>query len=217
MQKAEKLLPGYFYHIYNRGNNRENIFFEEKNYFYFLELWSKYVFPVAKTFAYVLLKNHFHFLVRIEDFFQTSTQNATQTSEVSETSEVLGAEVSDVSKRISRQFSNMFNAYAKAINKKYDRTGSLFQTRFGRKRVTNEAYLIYLIHYIHFNPQRHGFVTDFRDYPYTSYHAIVSQKRTKVSREDVIDLFGDKEAFVEYHVQEKDYSVIGSLVEDDFY
>ncbi len=60
-------------------------------------------------------------------------------------------------------------------------------------------------------------MADFRDYPYSSYHAIISQKRTKVAREDVVDLFGNGEAFVEYHVQEKDYGVIQSLVEDDLF
>lgn len=50
-----------FYHIYNRGNNRENIFFEERNYRYFMELYAHHVAPVVETYAYCLLHNHFHF------------------------------------------------------------------------------------------------------------------------------------------------------------
>ena len=199
MQKIVKLLPGYFYHIYNRGNNRENIFFEERNYHYFLELWVKYIVPIAETFAYCLLRNHFHFLVRIKESIQTS--------------EVL--ETSEVSLKISKHFSNMFNAYAKAINKRHDRTGSLFQTRFGRKQVTNEAYLINLIHYIHFNPQEHGFVEDFRDYPYSSYQAVLTTKSTKLARDKVLDLFDDRAALIDFHQKDKDFSVIRELVEDD--
>ena len=52
---------GQYYHIYNRGNNRENLFAEQRNYPYFLKLYAKHILPVAKTFAYCLLPNHFHF------------------------------------------------------------------------------------------------------------------------------------------------------------
>jgi REP element-mobilizing transposase RayT len=62
------------YHIYNRGVNRENIFIEERNYAHFLTLYTKYIVPVADTFAYCLLRNHFHLLVRTrteEDVIKT--------------------------------------------------------------------------------------------------------------------------------------------------
>ena len=55
------------YHIYNRGNNHENLFIEERNYFHFLNLWQKHVTPIADTFAFCLMKNHFHLLIRIKD------------------------------------------------------------------------------------------------------------------------------------------------------
>jgi putative transposase len=66
MTSPTPLQYGQYYHIYNRGNNRENIFFEERNYRYFLRLYVKYAEPVADTYAYCLLRNHFHFLVRIK-------------------------------------------------------------------------------------------------------------------------------------------------------
>lgn len=199
MSVQDKLFPGQFYHIYNRGNNREDIFVEEKNYDYFLELWKKYILPVADAWAYCLLKNHFHVLVRIRENVQTS--------EVSKTSEVYSY--------ISKQFSNLFNAYAKAINKKYDRTGSLFQTRFGRKRVEDDFCLINLIHYIHFNPQKHGFVEDFRDYPYSSWQALTTTRKNRVARDDVWEIFGGVDQLVDFHRREPDVKKIQSLVEDD--
>ncbi len=55
---------GQYYHIYNRGNNRENLFVEEREYPYCLRLYGKYILPVAQTFAYCLLPNQFHFLIR---------------------------------------------------------------------------------------------------------------------------------------------------------
>ncbi|MBF8283376.1 MAG: hypothetical protein HW378_2291 [Anaerolineales bacterium] len=65
------LHPGQYYHIYNRGNNRENVFREERNYPYFLKLYAKYIEPIAETYAYCLLRNHFHLLVRIREVRQT--------------------------------------------------------------------------------------------------------------------------------------------------
>jgi putative transposase len=55
---------GQYYHIYNRGNNRENLFVEQRNYPYFLKQYTKHILPVAETFAYCLLPNHFHFAIR---------------------------------------------------------------------------------------------------------------------------------------------------------
>jgi hypothetical protein len=55
-----------YYHIFNRGNNGENIFIQERNYMHFLNLHFKYIEPIADTFAYCLLRNHFHLAVRIK-------------------------------------------------------------------------------------------------------------------------------------------------------
>ena len=66
MKTLSPLQPGVFYHIYNRGNNGEDLFREERNYLYFLKLYEKYITPIADTYAYCLLKNHFHFFVRIK-------------------------------------------------------------------------------------------------------------------------------------------------------
>jgi putative transposase len=65
MTSPTPLEYGQYYHIYNRGNNGENLFFEERNYPYFLKLYAHHILPVANTYAYCLLRNHFHALVRI--------------------------------------------------------------------------------------------------------------------------------------------------------
>jgi len=196
------LEPGHYYHIYNRGNNRENIFIEERNYLYFMQLYQKYILPVCDTFAYCLLRNHFHILVRVKEL-----QN--QTSEVLKTSEVS-------SKTVTQQFSNFFNSYTKSINATYKRSGSLFQNRFGRIEVDSDRYFAQLIHYIHFNPQKHGFVEDFRQYPYSSYQAIVSEKPTNLCRHEVLDWFQGKNSFVNIHDLLCDEAVIRHLTQEDF-
>ena len=169
----DRLQPGCYYHIYNRGNNKENIFIEARNYAYFLKLWKKYIEPVALTFAYSLQPNHFHFLIFIKE-------NTTETE-------------------ISKAFSNHFNAYAKSINKAYNRTGSLFQERFGRKYITDENYFTGIIFYIHINSQWHGIAADLKKYPYSSYLSLISDKPTLLQRKDVIDWFGNKKEFINFH------------------
>ena len=196
------LQPDMYYHIYNRGNNRENLFIEERNYPYFLRLYAKHIEPIADTYAYCLLKNHFHFCVKIktEEEFMTSWVSGTKKKNFNP----------------SQGFSNLFNAYAKAINKAYDRTGSLFEERFGRIPVTETAYLETLIFYIHYNPQKHGFVADFRDWQWSSYHALVGKERTRLKRAQVLDLFGDAQGFEEFHQGMADEKNLAKLTDEEF-
>ena len=196
MSNPVPLQHGRYYHIYNRGNNRENIFQEERNYRYFLRLYAQHIEPIAATYAYCLLRNHFHFLVRIKDL--TGLKNLSGL------------------KQPSQYFSNLFNAYAKAFNKAYDRTGALFQRPFGRIEVTSDAYFTYLVVYIHQNPQKHGFVDDFSDWTYSSYHAHLSDKPTRLMRDDVLDWFDGLKGFEMSHQLEADVSLLGPLVLEDF-
>ena len=117
MTSPTHLQPGAYYHIYNRGTNLENIFREERNYTYFLQLYARYIEPVAETYAYCLLKNHFHVLVSIK----------------------APGPGADANHAPSQAFSNLFNAYSKAINKAYMRTGSPFEHPFGRVEVNDPA------------------------------------------------------------------------------
>ena len=217
MQEFEKLLPQRFYHIYNRGNNKENIFIEQRNYIYFLELWQKHVSPVAETYAYCLMKNHFHFLVRIHDEEIISELINANTPDRVQNPVRGKAEDEVISKRISKNFSNHFNAYTQAFNIAFNRTGKLFETPFERKRVNSEDYFKHLVYYIHFNPQKHGFTDDFRTWEYSSYNSLLSDKPTKLKRETVMNWFNQKDEFVSYHVSNKgDEGNIKSLIENDY-
>jgi len=209
MRSIPKLDLGKFYHIYNRGNNREDIFVEERNYGYFLDLYAKYIVPIANTYSYSLLRNHFHFAIRTKT--EEEQEDYWKTCEVSKTSQVFHL------KDPSHQFANFFNAYAKAINKAYNRTGSLCQERFGRKEIITLPYLLRLIHYIHFNPQRHRLAEDFRLYRFSSYQTFLSEKPTQIERSEVLKWFGGRESFCEFHnsmVQENDIESLG--IDEDF-
>ncbi|MFT6962229.1 MAG: hypothetical protein ACJAWV_001957 [Flammeovirgaceae bacterium] len=94
--------------------------------------------------------------------------------------------------------------YAKAINKQQDRTGSLFQKYFKRIPVDNEAYYSQMIYYVHTNSRKHGIDLDFKNYPYNSYQRILQDKPSKLFKNEVIDWFGSKKAYIEFHDQEQD-------------
>jgi putative transposase len=176
--KKDTFEPGYIYHIYNRGNNKENLFKEDKNYHYFISLMEKHLLPGCDIYAYCLMKNHFHLLVRIKD----------------------EKDLSDKLKvKPYLMFSNLFNAYTKAINKMYNRTGSLFQKHPPRKRVQDEDYLKNLIAYIHLNPQSHGFVFDFKKYSFSSYGDYLNNKPSLIAMDYIIGLFGDRQEFITFH------------------
>jgi len=203
------LVPGTYYHIFKRGNNREHLFFEERNYGYFLQLYTRYIYPIADTFAYCLMRNHFHLLVRIKT--EDEVGYAIKALQLSNTKNI----PCELSVSLSRQFSNLFNAYSKAINKAYGRTGSLFEEGFNRIPVTSDAYFLTLVFYIHYNPQKHGFVDDFRNWRWSSYAALSSACATHLRRDEVLGWFGGVDRFQEYHQGWVDEKRISTLIEED--
>ena len=191
MSGLPPLEAGVHYHIYNRGNNRETLFRSDENYRYFLQLYALHIEPVAVTYAYALLPNHFHLHVRIRsETEQRSWAERFGTDDFPRERLPLSP---------SRQFSNLFNAYAKAANKTFGRTGSLFQKPFQRIPVTEQPYLTHLVCYIHHNPQRHGLIDDFTLWPYTSYRSLLSSLPSRLDRESVMGWFGGQEGFRRAH------------------
>ena len=139
------LTPDFFYHIYNRANGNEKLFYTTENFRYFLQKYTQYIHPVADTFCYCLMPNHFHLIVRIRS--ETKLLNLTGFENL--TGLKLEAQ-------ITKHFSNFFNSYSKSINEQERRKGSLFMRPFKRKIIESTPYLQKLVHYIHFNPLEAG-------------------------------------------------------------
>ncbi|CAN5607619.1 hypothetical protein BH23BAC1_BH23BAC1_25780 [soil metagenome] len=186
------------YHIYNRANGSENLFREEKNYDYFLGRYIEFIDPIAETYAYCLLGNHFHAMIRVrseEEIIAFARNRNLQGFKNIEGLEGL------IGKIVKQQFSNFSNAYAKAYNKEYSRNGSLFQASLKKKKVASDAYFTQLILYIHHNPVKHGFVKDPYDWPHSSIHQLSdnqlskSLKLMRSSKAAVIDWFGGETDF----------------------
>ena len=178
---SNKKIPDTFYHVYNRANGNEKLIHTDDNYLYFLKQWQKYISPIAETYAYCLLPNHFHFLIRIKD------ENSLAQFNPKGFENIVGF--------ISQKFSNLFNSYTKAFNKQNDRKGSLFSPIFKRKEIKNEDYLTTLICYIQRNPIHHK-IQPSLNWKYSSYNSILSTGQTNIQRNYVLKWFNWKEKFI---------------------
>ncbi len=199
MQHFEELKSGHFYHIYNHAVGGRDLFRDANNYQYFMDLYEKHISTVAETYAWVLMKNHFHLLVRIK--------------EVEECLHLTGFENLSGVKPPHQYFSNFFNAYTKAFNKYHQSRGSLFERPFKRKLITSDSYLKQVILYIHNNPVHHGFCSHPSEYLWSSYLTCISNKPTNLKRETVIDWFNDIDNFIAVHEQKIDRDEIEGWLE----
>ncbi len=207
-----------YYHIYNRGNNKSDIFREKDDYFHFLGLIQKYLLLVADIYSYALMKNHFHLLVRIKEpneisyLKQLTSDNPASKWKIISDKQI---DIKNLKKPVPhRHFSHLFNSYAKWFNHKYSRSGSLFEKNYEKKEVDNEDYMKHLVYYIHHNPIHHRFGSGYGDYPWTSYSLYVENKPTFIDKETVIEWFDDLENFIFFHKEEHDLSMIEDLIFD---
>ena len=205
MTKLEPLLGRHFYHIYNRGNNGETLFRNAENYRYFMQLFVEHIEPVATTYAFSLLPNHFHFLEYIRtDGEQRSWQ------------ETHGCQLSESSATIFRRIAPSRTCSSPTpwpSTNAIDRTGSLFQKPFKRIRVDSDRYFVALVRYIHRNPQKHGLISDFRDWPWSSYRTMLSDE-TAMPRTQVLGWFDGRDNFVADHLADHDEkSIVPYIVE----
>lgn len=188
MQQFELLEHGQFYHIYNHAVGGQDLFRDTNNYEYFLALYDNYLSPIAETYAWCLMPNHFHLLVRIRN--------------VEERLNLTDYENSSGLKSLHQYFSNLFNAYTKAYNKYHQTRGALFERPFKRKLIDNKEYLNQIVLYIHNNPVHHGFCKHPLEYAWSSYLTCTSDKITKLKRDEVITWFGNRTNFKTEHEQQ---------------
>ena len=140
-RKARIKSPFNVYHIMIRGINKQDIFYEARDYIKFIDI----IFDVREKLdfdllAYCLMSNHVHFLI--------------MEKEVS---------IGEVMKRIAGK-------YALWFNKKYDRVGHLFQDRFRSEAIDSDQYFLSVLKYIHMNPVKGGICNRPDEYPYSSFY-----------------------------------------------
>ena len=200
----EKLQPNCSYHIFNHANGFENIFTVDDNYRFYLDKYQQYILPIAETYAYCLLPNHFHLVVRIrrrevlEEVFRNF--KSTNFSKVPNLEKV---EVTDnmIEYYISKQFANLFSCYTQSFNKVNKRRGSLFLKNFRREPIENKAYFLNAVIYTHRNPVHHAFCDRYTDWSYTSFCEIKERNSQMIEVEKLLRMFGGRDSFIDLHEQ----------------
>ena len=191
------LEPGHTYHIWAHANGNGNLFRCEDNYRYFLEKYQYHVHPVVETFAYCLMPNHLHLMVRVREEDELLDFVANRKKGEQQLQDLSG--FGNLTNLVPHQFGNLFNAYAKAYNKMYGRKGSLFMRPFNRKLITDDEYFVLLIAYTHNNPVHHKFVENPADWFFSSWHAYLLDKTTKINKMEALKWFGTQENFEAIH------------------
>lgn len=190
----KKFLPGTIFHVYNRGNNKEKIFFDEQDYRAFLfrlglclgfieeELNKEKLIAMPysriritdtvknnfKLYAFSLMPNHFHLLIE---------------------------QVGDIS--ISKLISKICTSYSKYANKKHKRVGHIFQDKFKAVLIENNPQLMWTSSYIHMNAVKDGLVKHPSEYKWSSFNDYVSDRNLPIiSKELLLGTFGDIKSFI---------------------
>jgi REP element-mobilizing transposase RayT len=172
MNNDRKYFRGTFHHLYNRGANKNLIFFERENYFYFLKKLNLYKTKYQiEILAYCLMPNHFHLFVK---------QKTDQFT-------------------ISKFISNLLNSYVKSINKRYRRSGTLFESKTKNKIITDENYFIWIIKYILENPLKAKIIKDISEWEFSNAKDLLKLRDGKLTNiDDVTSFFQSEEQMVKF-------------------
>ena len=145
-RQARRKSESGIYHIMLRGINKQVIFEDEEDNFKFLETLKKYkAISGYKIFAYCLMSNHVHLLLKVEK-----------------------EDIDLIIKRIA-------SSYVYWYNWKYKRNGHLFQDRFKSEPVENDSYFLTVVRYIHQNPLKAGVCKSIDGYNFSSYNEYVKK------------------------------------------
>jgi putative transposase len=159
-----------YIHYYNRGVNKDIIFFAPENYVFLLAKMSEYIKDYqVELVAYCLMPNHYHILLKHEN----------------------PVEGSSLIQRI-------FNSYTQAINKKYSRIGTLFQGNVKKRIIEDDDYLTQTIKYIHLNPVKAGLCQKPENWEFSDYQEWIGLKETSRSIASERDnIFGSASGYAE--------------------
>ena len=169
------LFPNEYYHIYNRGNNQQPIFFNHGNYLFFIQKIRDQLLPVADIITYCLMPNHFHFIIHANE------------NSIKERKSFGGKPMQEFTYRLGI----LLSSYAQAINKQNNTSGSLFQQKTSAKILTEDtdgkkiSYLENCFFYVHQNPKAAGLVSHLKDWMYSSYLDYVGSRNGRLCNKEL--------------------------------
>ncbi len=192
---------GHIYHVYNRGNNSQTIFFTRENYLFFLEKLRKYIHPYADVLAWCLMPNHFHLMIAVNRVEVEISEQVTQSHLLTKT------------RSLNDSISILLRSYTRAIQKQERKTGSLFQNRTkalcltesqgvspayfnthfgmtGNLDLPETNYLNVCFDYIHLNPVSAKLVAEPEDWEFSSYRDYFCGRKGKLINRELAKKLG---------------------------
>ena len=184
------------YHIYNRTVDGVTLFRSDVDYKSFLKKYTKYFQPYLSTYAYCLIPNHFHFIIKVNSKEQIllAAENDTSLS-----AQNLIQEKGSVSNFLADLFKRFFSSIAKSYNYRHNHKGAVFSERVKRVWIQNDDRLRYLIAYVHHNPIHHLLEQSYDKWIYSSYSSFLSEKAKILDLETAFQLYGGRTQFLEFH------------------
>ncbi len=160
MNRIEPLQENKFYHVFNRGLNKQQIFFDAKDYEYFYNNIPRYKekFTQIQILAWCLLPNHFHFLLVEKEKANSSNSKSSNHN----------CSISKFMQKVQQSYAVFFNhKYGESI--KQGKKGPVFEGRFKAKIVEDDDYFYRLKQYIEWNAVKHEIVDKPEEWGYSSY------------------------------------------------
>ena len=203
-----KLQESKYYHIYHRGVKGDKIFYHESDYQRFLEKYFYYLYIAADTYAYCLLANHFHILIRVRpvdeqiNLFTKCQREMIGSQDLTPSHHNI--EYPNFKKYCaSNQLGHFLNSYTRYLNIITGRRGVIFDGRFKRIEIDSIKYLSHLICYIHRNPIHHHLCNEYSSYKYSSYNTLFSDKKTQLNQAEALRVLGGEANVAAAHEEVK--------------
>lgn len=201
-------LPESFYHIICKSLNNQLLFLSDENKRYFLSRYKFYLSGYADTYAYNLLDNNVHFIIKIkssDDIKMMLKNTEEKTLTIIQKNYLNEGSATSIETLIERQFNSFFVSYTRSFNIFYKKKGHLFDSPFKRIRLKDEMQTTQAIVYVHANAKKHKLTYDISKQLWSSYQSLISDAHTMLKREEVISWFGGIEGFMETHKKQADY------------
>jgi len=227
MKRKDVFVEGEYYHLYNRGNSKQKIFLDDQDRDRFVKLlylcnsrkninfrddivqkkidvWDfNRGEPIVSIGAWVIMPNHFHIFATIPH---------SPMSDIGKDKKDKKGGKSQKMNEISFYMKKLLTSYSKYFNKKYERTGGLFETNFKSSRTDTDEYTKYIFSYIHLNPiklidpkwkergikdieKAKDFLKNYEWSSYQDYHDLNRVQGDILSRKDFPEYFSDKKVF----------------------
>ena len=174
----------------------------------------KYLSHLLDLYSWCLLPNHFHFQAKMkseeyvrEQLLRIPYKDRTITQE----GFLIGERNFD--ELAVRAFTNLFICYSTATGNQHRRKGNLFYREFKRTLIEDDQQFRNTMVYIHTNPVKHGIADEFSTYEWSSWSEFTNRKFSKIPREEVYEIFGNKQAFIAAHYAHQDYLLEKRLYE----